>query len=140
MKTEKSDQKQSSVRPVSSKKILVSKKEEESNPVEEVKEEVLETPIVEEVKPIEVVNSSPKAVEPPKPKAEPKVSVQGEKLDGARVDIEPSIQLKNIVRVLRKSPTVTEVLLKSGDSVQLSTSDYERLRNPQDPTSIIKHL
>jgi hypothetical protein len=52
----------------------------------------------------------------------------------------PTIEMKDIERILRKSPHITEVLLKSGDSVQLSTEDFQKLRDPEDPTSMISSL
>ena len=92
-----------------------------------VVEEVIEEVVVVEV----VVEEQPKVqVEVP---AEPVVRVQPEATQG-------DITLGDIVRIIRKSPHVTEVLLKTGDTVQINTSDFEKLRNPEDPTSNIQFL
>jgi hypothetical protein len=56
------------------------------------------------------------------------------------VKTEPTVEMRDIERILRTSPHVTEVLLKSGDTVQLSTEDFQKLRDPQDPTNIIASL
>jgi hypothetical protein len=56
------------------------------------------------------------------------------------VKAEPTVEMRHIERILRTSPHVTEVLLKSGDTVQLSTEDFQKLRDPQDPTNTIASL
>jgi hypothetical protein len=56
------------------------------------------------------------------------------------VSNESKVELRDIVRIIRKSPHVTEVLLSSGDTVQISTEDFEKLRNPEDPTNTIQYL
>lgn len=96
-----------------------------------VEELIQDIPVVEEVIEEVVVEEQPKVqVEVP---AEPVVQVQPEATQG-------DITLGEIVRIIRKSPHVTEVLLKSGDTVQINTSDFEKLRNPEDPTTNIQFL
>lgn len=56
------------------------------------------------------------------------------------VKADSTVEMRDIERILRTSPHVTEVLLKSGDTVQLSTEDFQKLRDPQDPTNIIASL
>jgi hypothetical protein len=56
------------------------------------------------------------------------------------VSNESKVELRDIVRIIRKSPHVTEVLLSSGDTVQITTEDFEKLRNPEDPTNTIQYL
>lgn len=50
------------------------------------------------------------------------------------------VKLSDIVRIIRQSPHYTEVLLKSGDTAQFSTEDFDKLRNPEDDTNVIRYL
>ena len=50
------------------------------------------------------------------------------------------VKLSDIVRIIRQSPHYTEVLLKSGDTAQFSTSDFDKLRNPEDDTNVIRYM
>ena len=50
------------------------------------------------------------------------------------------VKLSDIVRIIRQSPHYTEVLLKSGDTAQFSTADFDKLRNPEDDTNVIRYL
>lgn len=123
MKTEKPIQKTSSAKQAAAKSAPVAKKVEEQPIVEKIEE-----PIVEEVKPVvEVVE--------PVVEEEAPVSTYIEE-DPDRFNLE----IKDIARVIRRSPLITEVLLVSGDTVQINTDDFEKLRNPNDPTSIIQYL
>lgn len=96
-----------------------------------VEELIEDIPVLDEVIEEVVVEEQPEVqVEVP---AEPVVQVQPEATQG-------DITLGEIVRIIRKSPHVTEVLLKTGDTVQINTSDFEKLRNPEDPTTNIHFL
>jgi hypothetical protein len=50
------------------------------------------------------------------------------------------VKLSDIVRIIRQSPHYTEVLLKSGDTAQFSTLDFDKLRNPEDDTNVIRYM
>jgi hypothetical protein len=90
---------------------------QKETPVEEVEQtEVEVTPVVEEKAALVVV--APKVKE----------ANQNE------------VKLSDIVRIIRQSPHYTEVLLKSGDTAQFSTSDFDKLRNPEDDTNVIRYM
>lgn len=130
MKTEKPIQKTSSAKQAAAKSAPVAKKVEEQPIVEKIEE-----PIVEEVKPVVEV------VEPVVEVAEP--VVEEEAPVSTYIEEDPdrfNLEIKDIARVIRRSPLITEVLLVSGDTVQINTDDFEKLRNPNDPTSIIQYL
>jgi hypothetical protein len=104
-----------------------------AEPVAEVVEQVV--PVIEQA-PVAEKAPVKKAVEPKVEKVEPAAPAP----QFVEEFVEVTVQLEDIARVLRKSPLVTEVLLKSGQIVQIDTQDFQKLANPEDPTSIIQYL
>ena len=156
MKTEKPIQKPASAKSVVAKSSQVSKKIEEQP---EVKVEVSE-PVIKEIETfapqfdevtekdfknveaaLEYLNNNPVVVE-----GQPEVQlevVEETETFAPQIYDDPerfNLEIKDIARVIRRSPLITEVLLVSGDTVQINTEDFEKLRNPEDPTSIIQFL
>jgi len=75
------------------------------------------------------------------PIVEEVVKVQAQPVEEVRVEAtQGKITMGDVVRIIRQSPQVTEILLKSGDTVQIYTSDFDKLRNPEDPTNNIQFL
>jgi hypothetical protein len=109
-----------------------------------VEDVLVEQPVIEEVVVVELEEPELEEIKPVVEQEVEEVQVQQEsdlsKYFQTIEEAVPTIQMKDIERILRKSPHVTEVLLKSGDSVQLSTEDFQKLRDPEDPTSIISSL
>jgi SepF-like predicted cell division protein (DUF552 family) len=75
------------------------------------------------------------------PIVEEVVEVQAQHLEEVKAEAsQGNITMGDVVRIIRQSPLVTEILLKSGDTVQIHTSDFDKLRNPEDPTNNIQFL
>jgi hypothetical protein len=75
------------------------------------------------------------------PIVEEVVEVQAQPVEEVRVEAtQGKIAMGDVVRIIRQSPQITEILLKSGDTVQIYTSDFDKLRNPEDPTNNIQFL
>lgn len=87
-----------------------------------------------------VVNVEQAAVEV-KPVVKEKASlvVVAPKVEASQLD-QNQVKLSDIVRIIRQSPHYTEVLLKSGDTAQFTTSDFDKLRNPEDDTNVIRYM
>lgn len=96
------------------------------------KEVVVDEVITDEVV---VTDSHDEVVEPEVEIVEPAIAEPVKEVSN-----ESKVELRDIVRIIRKSPHVTEVLLSSGDTVQITTEDFEKLRNPEDPTNTIQYL
>lgn len=125
MKTAKPNQKQAA--------STIAKSSKKANPVSEsVIEEVEEA--LDVVEPILLVfeDEVPQVIE--------NSVASSENLESDSNNQIPTIQMRDIEKILRKSPFIIEVLLKSGDTVQISTEDFEKLRNPEDPTNTIQYL
>lgn len=75
------------------------------------------------------------------PIVEEVVEVPAQSVEEPKVEAsQGNITMGDVVRIIRQSPLITEILLKSGDTVQIHTSDFDKLRNPEDPTSNIQFL
>jgi SepF-like predicted cell division protein (DUF552 family) len=90
-------------------------------------------PVAEELLQDDLVVTQPIVEEVVEVQAQPVEEVKAEASQG-------NITMGDVVRIIRQSPLVTEILLKSGDTVQIHTSDFDKLRNPEDPTNNIQFL